>query len=566
MRLRDWTLQYNLIWAANEKPPTECICPEGYEPYQEECRKVSTKPATQPPDWDQMELIAKPAPDYGLNGMRIYNSDYNIGGSMTDSSKYTAYDYVSCPEYWYNFEGWPGDGTPDKGPMNRCALWTSAYSNGQSIGFSVCVNIGETKTYLIGIGVDNYMSFRIDGSYFLNMDSIENDVTFKWWHVYPLVIKKGFHVIEIIGHNVTNIAAVGIQIYDATPAELLSVTSDTELSPYLVFDSKNEIGNYHTLGNYAYPIDSDYALVLCDGTPYYRKVEYTECVDESSGINGKIQIAAIYGYYVLLSFDYGVNWSNYYISSTWQCCAINSDGTMFLIANNSGVYKSIDEGVNWNVILSSATRFGLSMNETGQYIAAADFNGYLKISDDYGVSFISAGGSELWVDVSVSRTGQYMVAVAWYNKIKVSNDYGITWVEKGSSIKYENCAISGDGKYMIATGDAKVYFSYDYGMNWNTVKSEAGTFNECSISQNGEYIAFVKSGGKIYVSSNYGNSFSERGIIADWTSLSMDSTGQYMTAAINNGALYTSSDYGQIWISRTGGDIYRDVAISKGYV
>lgn len=280
MRLRDWTLQYNLIWAANRIPPTDCECPEGYEPYQDECRMVTTKPAVKPADWNPMVLQAKPSvgdPGYfGYYGFRFYNADYALTGSMTDSSKYTQYYRDTNYPYWWNasHHGYPSE----IGPMNRCCLWTSSASSGQSVGFSVCFNVGETKTYYVGIGVDNYMSMRIDGQYIIDMPVVSEFYTFRYWHIYPVTIKKGFHVLEVVGSNGYSIAAVGIQIYDATPAQLLTVNSDAELAPYLVFDSKEEIGNYHTLGDYAYPIDAEYALVLCDGNPYYRKVEYTDCV------------------------------------------------------------------------------------------------------------------------------------------------------------------------------------------------------------------------------------------------------------------------------------------------
>ena len=79
---------------------------------------------------------------------------------MTDPSKYTNYFHDDCPNYWKNYDNSEGNG-----PMNRCALWTENYTSYSNIGFSVCVNIGATKTYYIGIGVDNFISMRIDGHY-----------------------------------------------------------------------------------------------------------------------------------------------------------------------------------------------------------------------------------------------------------------------------------------------------------------------------------------------------------------------------------------------------------------
>lgn len=270
MRARDWTLQYNLIWAAHSEPPTDCSCPEGYEPYNDECRKITINPASQPPGWNPQLLVSKTYNQYGMNGVKVFDSGYSIDGSGTYTLYKEGYDF------WYNYDGYPYSGL--NGPMNRCGLWTMGdATNGQQIGFAVCINIGADKTYYVGFGVDNYTTIRVDGTPVMAMDLVEDANTFRYWQVYPVVIKKGFHVLEVIGNNVSSIAAVGVQIYDATVAQLLGVTSQSELNPYLIFDSADVIGDYHTLGDGAYDISSDSALVLCDGTPYYRKIEYENC-------------------------------------------------------------------------------------------------------------------------------------------------------------------------------------------------------------------------------------------------------------------------------------------------
>lgn len=269
MRARDWTLQYNLIWAAQSEPPVDCNCPEGYAPYNDECMKISTKSAVKPQGWNPLQLVHKTYNQYGMYGMRIYNEGYLPDGTGTFTTYKDGYDF------WWNHDGYPSSGK--SGPMNRCGLWTTVATNYQKIGFSVCFNVGAGKTYYVGFGVDNYTTIRIDGKPVMSMPAQSNANTFRLWHVYPVFIKKGFHVIEVIGNNAQSIAAVGVQIYNATLPQLLGVTSQQELLPYLVFDSADVISHYHTLGDGAYPIDPEYALVLCDGQPYYRNVEYKPC-------------------------------------------------------------------------------------------------------------------------------------------------------------------------------------------------------------------------------------------------------------------------------------------------
>ena len=139
----------------------------------------------------------------------------------------------------------------------------------------------------MGFGVDNYCSIRVDGEYLMDMPKQETANTFRYWHVYPVTLKKGIHVLEIIAANETSIAAIGAEIYNATVDQLKACTNDADVEPYLIFSTKylrpvlvdgSWVFSYTNLGTNGYPVIEGYALVLCDGDPpYYRKVEYTDC-------------------------------------------------------------------------------------------------------------------------------------------------------------------------------------------------------------------------------------------------------------------------------------------------
>jgi hypothetical protein len=75
------------------------------------------------------------------------------------------------------------------------------------------------------------------------------------------------------------------------------------------------------------------------------------------------------------------------------------------------------------------------------------------------------------------------------------------------------------------------------------------------MSTNGQYIIYhtanIGAGlaGYIYVSSNYGESFTQRGDISSrfYTYMAVSSTGQYQAALVNSDGVYFSSDYGLTW-------------------
>ncbi len=284
--MRDWTLQYSLLWAAFQEETVNCDCPDGYEPYNDECRKISTLPTQQPPTFTPLQFTQKTYGQYSWYGVKWYEPGYALNGV----GAYERWEDPNNGFYWHNFYN---SYSITAGVMNRTAVWaTPPYpetTTNQVIGFSTCINVPVTKTYLVGFGVDNYCSIRVNGKYIMKMDEQENANTFRYWHVYPVELKKGIHVLEIIAANKSSIAAIGAEIYNATVDQLKAVTNDAELEPYLIFSTKylrpklvdgSWEFSYTNLGtgNWGYEILEDYALVLCDGNPpYYRKVEYTDC-------------------------------------------------------------------------------------------------------------------------------------------------------------------------------------------------------------------------------------------------------------------------------------------------
>lgn len=214
--------------------------------------------------------------DYSVWGSLIYNPGFNING--TGSFTQIAYSNT----FWLNGTGGYPSGTGANtvlGPLNRTGLWSTSTSDGQVIGFSICITAPVTGTYYIGIAADNFASIYLDGVLMLNMDAaamgayltthgypgLGVEATFRFWHIYPIVISAGTHVLELIGNNVTSVASVGAEVYNATSAELQVATSYVALGSKLIFSTKDFIGSPIQEGNmgigYSCPVG--YALSYC---------------------------------------------------------------------------------------------------------------------------------------------------------------------------------------------------------------------------------------------------------------------------------------------------------------
>jgi hypothetical protein len=113
--------------------------------------------------------------------------------------------------------------------------------------------------------------------------------------------------------------------------------------------------------------------------------------------------------------------------------------------------------------------------------------------------------------------------------------------------------MSASGQYCIATVNAgAIYISSNYGVTWTSTTRSVTSQARCAISGSGQYmIACSGVGGgaaPIYLSNNYGSTWISVGPTLVWYSCAMSTSGQYMYAGTSSAtAVYVSSNYGQTW-------------------
>jgi len=252
--------------------PCQTNCPNGYtlSPDGTYCYQIDTVAAT-PPSGSLDTLIAKSAIQYSTCGTYIYASGYNVDGTGTSTQ------IPLTNPFWFNGVGSCADGNTNDGAMNRCAVWTTSTTDNQDIGFSVCLNLTEEATYYIGIGADNYGIIKIDGTTIiqqsesaLNTKYSVTGACFKVWMIFPVHLTAGIHYIELYGHNVSSAAAVGMEIYNNTSAEIIAATDYTDLN--LIFSTKDEVGNPAYLGTNGYVCPNGYSVAACESPIVCTKV------------------------------------------------------------------------------------------------------------------------------------------------------------------------------------------------------------------------------------------------------------------------------------------------------
>lgn len=271
--------------------PQGACCPPGYTLSDDEtyCFQTNTTAATPPSD--PQNTVAQVLTPYNTFGTLIYNSGFNVDGT----GSFTQIPYSNS--FWVNGSGYPTlNATTTDGPLNRTGLWTSTTFSGQTVGFTVCISVPSTGIYYVGSSADNLTSIRVDGNLLLQMDPdamktflqangyplVDIDAPFRFWHIYPINLVAGERVVEIVGHNQVapgpNPAAVGIEVYNATPAELQAATSYVDLGSKLIFSTKDYIGQPVQVGSegFGYTCPDGYSLVLCDGPAFCTQTLITD--------------------------------------------------------------------------------------------------------------------------------------------------------------------------------------------------------------------------------------------------------------------------------------------------
>lgn len=246
-------------------------CSPGYTLSEDESLCVKMVETVATPPTSPESTVSETNANYSLYGTFIYAPGYNSDGTGPSTQ------ISPSNGFWIN----PTADTTD-GPLNRCGLWVPSPGTNQQIGYSVCITLLTDAVVYIGIGTDNYGIINVDGQdivtqnpttlaaqYNAMFPGIGSFVTFRIWHVYPVALLAGDHVLNLSGFNVTGPAALGTEVYKLTQAEIEAATSYVDLGAGLLFSSKNYIGMAVQLGSggVGYSCPSGGSLKLCDSPP-----------------------------------------------------------------------------------------------------------------------------------------------------------------------------------------------------------------------------------------------------------------------------------------------------------
>ena len=217
--------------------------------------------------------------------------------------------------------------------------------------------------------------------------------------------------------------------------------------------------------------------------------------------------------------------------------------------------------------LQSVFGFGLSTGAfsgslNNSVIGVTTANGadiYLNqpVGGSLGVSYSFTGATYNPLSINFSADGHYGL---------ITNDSGgvnscEVFIWNGEDIQSSSApinfwidsALSANGQFMLLApndGSTAMFVSKDYGVTFTATGSIAPFFN-CAISATGQYMIATAQNDNIYISRNFGVSWKPAIGGYAWYNCCMSANGQYMIVQANNygGAdvAYASNDYGVTW-------------------
>ena len=132
---------------------------------------------------------------------------------------------------------------------------------------------------------------------------------------------------------------------------------------------------------------------------------------------------------------------------SWTVVAVSDEQEVIYAAYNDFVsnttfnvalLKSTDQGFTWKEVpffssadfpAKSLNIVSLSTSSNGSVVAVANYNGFIYISKDSGLSWTESysGGERYWTSLKVSSSGVYIAAVAYNDYLYISPNSGVTW-------------------------------------------------------------------------------------------------------------------------------------------
>jgi len=270
-----------------------------------------------------------------------------------------------------------------------------------------------------------------------------------------------------------------------------------------------------------------------------------------------------------------------------------------VIANSSITVSSINTSTLTTSTLSYSTITGSTINASilivstlncrelfGPPILNVTTSSIITSTLGGGTTFITPNGANTGTTSSLPQylldvSGTSRVAALQYqdNSIAISEQpvldyttFGQNWVQSNTpTASWYSIVMSVTGQYQIAcVSGGALWYSSTYGQTWTqsiTVGTTTLGWRAVASSASGQYMTAVSiNGGPIWYSFTYGQTWTQSTTQGTsgltWSSISQSATGQYVSACINGGFIWYSTNYGQTWTQTATSQTWSSISLS----
>lgn len=202
--------------------------------------------------------------------------------------------------------------------------------------------------------------------------------------------------------------------------------------------------------------------------------------------------------------------------------------------------------------------YDIACNSNGKYVMITNMNAgaYIIYSNNFGASYAnltSAGANNFWYKCAISANGSIMAAAKRGGQIHISTNSGASFTARAVAQTWVELCMSDNGQYMVGAGlmggfgkGSYIYNTSNYGVTWTRRADVAGNreINFMNCSSTGQYVIAGEVTGNVYVSSNYGNTFTKYLITNPYNGSKIQPFGCCCSA--NGQIMYLSDQYGAV--------------------
>jgi len=490
--------------------------------------------------------------DYGVTWTQRTNDTGRVWFSVTSSD---SGQYLAAIVYGGNV--WTSS---DYG-----VTWTAVANSANSIGRSwYAIDSSADGQYLVAIVRSGNIWTSADyGATWSNI----NNAGARLWRAVTSSADGKYLAATVRNGNVWTSSNYGAnwteRVIDGSAATYFFTITSSALGDKLVMADTTPGGYIYNSTDYGATWTPRFNIPTAKPDDQWNTVSYSS--------DGTKLVVSMYGQYLYQSLDDGVTWTVITGAgkNNWQPAVYSPDGSK-IIAGTDGAYIYTYGAITSSPIITSTSAVAGSSTITlngnaSTQSTARNFDYGLTAS--YGNTLSSSQTGVLNLETFSTSIPSILTDTVYHYRVGATNDFGsnssadasfniLPFNQKASDTihDWKSIAVSSDGKYMAAVvSGGYIYTSNDYGNTWLQKTSDtARAWSGITSSASGQYLAAVVSGDYVYTSSDYGNTWSQKtsDLARNWKSIASSASGQYLAAVVNGGYIYTSSDYGNTWTVR----------------